>query len=205
MWRLLPRTASMPNNGGILEYLTGQQETKMPNFIKRYVKTVDAINQKVGRFAMYLVVMMIAILILSVFSRLLFDRPFLWTMELAQFTMAAYYLLSGGYSMQKGSHVRMDIFYERWSVKKRAFVDSITVFFLIFYLSILLYGGYSSTSYALEYGQKNYSAWAPYMAPIKIIMSIGILLMLLQAFAMLFKDIATASGKSLNLESSDAS
>ena len=175
----------------------------MPKLIIRYVKAVDAVNKKVGRFAMYLVVMMIAILILSVFSRLFFDRPFLWTMELAQFTMAAYYLLGGGYSMQKGAHVRMDIFYDRWSPKTRAIVDSITAFCLIFYLSILLYGGYSSTAYALEYGQKHYSAWAPYMAPIKIIMSIGILLMLLQAFSILFKDLAVALGKSRCLDSQD--
>jgi len=172
----------------------------VPKIIQHYVRWVDAINRKTGRFAMYLVVMMVAILILSVFSRLFFDRPFLWTMELAQFTMAAYYLLGGGYSMQKGAHVRMDIFYDKWSLKTRAIVDSVTSFCLIFYLSILLYGGYSSTAYALEYGQKHYSAWQPYMAPIKIIMSLGILLMLLQAFSILFKDLATAMGKNIVLD-----
>ena len=55
---------------------------------------------------------------------------------------------------------------------------------------LLLYGGFSSTQYALEYGERSYSSWRPYMAPIKIVACIGILLMLLQAFAVLFKDIA---------------
>lgn len=123
--------------------------------------------------------------------------PFEWVMEMAQFTMAAYYLLGGGYSMQQGAHVRMDVFYTNWSPKRRAVTDSITGLFLIFYLVILLYGGISSTQYALEYGQTNYSSWAPPMAPIKIIMTIGIILMLLQSFASWFKSLAKIKGEEI--------
>lgn len=161
------------------------------------MRYVEAVNKVVGHFAMYLIFVMIGVLIFSAFSRSVFDIPYLWTMEITQFTMAAYYLLGGGYSMQMDAHVRMDIFYERWSKKKKAFADTLTAFFLIFYLCILLYGGYSSTEYALEYGQKNYSSWAPYMAPIKIIMTFGIFLMLLQAIAFFFRDLATVRGKSI--------
>lgn len=169
----------------------------MPEFIKAYVRYVDAVNRTIGKIVMYLIFVMMGILLFSSISRSLFDLPFLWVVEMAQFTMAAYYLLGGGYSMQLDAHVRMDVLYDRWSPKKKAFTDSITSFFLIFYLSYLLYGGISSTQYALKYGQKNYSAWAPPMAPIKIIMTIGITLMLLQAFSMLFKDLAKARGKKI--------
>ncbi len=116
---------------------------------------------------------------------------------MAQFTMAAYYLLGGGYSMQLKAHVRMDVLYERWSKRTRATVDVLTSGFLLFYLSVLLYGGISSTAYSIEYGQRNYSSWAPPMAPIKVIMVIGIFLMLLQALATFFKDLAKMRGKEL--------
>ena len=56
----------------------------------------------------------------------------------------------------------------------------VTIWFLLFYLLYLLVGGLASAQYAIEYNQKNYSAWAPPMAPIKIIMCIGIALMFLQ-------------------------
>jgi len=59
----------------------------------------------------------------------------------------------------------------------------------------LLYGGISSTQYAIEYGQKNYSSWAPPMAPIKIVMTLGIAMMLLQVIARFFKDIETSKGE----------
>jgi len=169
----------------------------MPNAIRTYVKCVDAVNRRVGKLALYLVFVMMGILLFSSISRTFFNVPFDWTMEMAQFTMAAYYLLGGGYSMQLKAHVRMDVLYERWSEKKRAMVDVVTSGFLIFYLVVLLYGGLSSTLYSLQYGQRNYSSWGPPMAPIKIIMVIGILLMLLQAVAVFFRDLAKARGKEL--------
>lgn len=169
----------------------------MPEPVIRYVRCIDALSRVVGRCAMYLIFAMMGILLFSAISRTGFNAPHIWVVEMAQFTMAAYYLLGGGYSMLLDSHVRMDVFYGRWSLKRRAFTDSITAFCLVFYLVFLLVGGLSSTQYALEYGQKNYSAWAPPLAPIKIVMTVGIVLMLLQAISMFFKDLARARGEEI--------
>jgi TRAP-type mannitol/chloroaromatic compound transport system permease small subunit len=168
----------------------------MPEAIKAYVRIVDKTNRLVGRVAMYLIFAMMGILLYSSITKAIFIPP-LWALEMAQFTMAAYYLLGGGYSMQLDSHVRMDLLYSRWSIKTRAAVDAITVFLLIFYLVFLLYGGYSSSHYALQYAETSYSSWSPYMAPIKIIMSFGIVLMLLQAIATFFRNLAIARGEPL--------
>jgi TRAP-type mannitol/chloroaromatic compound transport system permease small subunit len=169
----------------------------MPKAVKTYVRYVDAVNRVVGRFAMYLIFAILGVLLLSSTSRTFFGVSHVWTVEMAQFFMAAYYLLGGGYSMQLDSHVRMDLFYSRWSAKRRALADALTAGLLIFYLVVLLIGGISSTEYALTYGQKNYSSWAPPLAPIKIIMTIGIALMLLQVIAVFFKDLAKARGEPL--------
>ena len=161
------------------------------------MRLIDRLNGIVGRFAMYLVFVMMGVLLYSSLSRTLFDAPLLWSVEVAQMTMAAYYLLGGGYSIQLDSHVRMDLLYSRWSPKTKAAVDCITAVGLLAYLVVLLYGGVSSTQYALEYNQKNYSVWAPPMAPIKIAMTVGIALMLLQTVAVFFRDLAAARGKPL--------
>ncbi len=169
----------------------------MPKPIQIFVRSVDAVNKVVGKFSMYLVFAMMGILLFESISRTLFDTPHIWVVELAQFTMAAYYLLGGGYSMLLKGHVRMDLLYGRWSVKRQGLADSITTPFLIFYLVFLLIGAYSSIEYAVIYGQKNRSVWAPYMAPIKIIMGTGVLLMLLQAIATWFRDLAKARGEKI--------
>ena len=165
----------------------------MPECLKRYVRCVEAASRRVGRLAMYLIFALMAILLYSSFSKA-FLLPAQWTLEMAQFTMVAYYVLGGPYSMRQGEHVRMDLLYASWSPRARAAIDCFTVLFLIFYLGVLLYGGISSTAYALEYGERSYSAWAPYMAPIKIVMCLGVVLMILQALAAMLRDIATWRG-----------
>ncbi|MHA1190013.1 MAG: TRAP transporter small permease subunit, partial [Alphaproteobacteria bacterium] len=81
-----------------------------------------------------------------------------------------------------------------WSVRKKAKFDCFTILFLILFLGILLYGAYQSTSYSLQYNERSATAWRPYMWPIKITMCVAIVMMLLQAFAELFKDIARLRG-----------
>ena len=169
----------------------------MPRPIRAYVRYVDALNRAVGSVVMYLALVMMALLLFGSLTRYVFNVPFVWIIEMAQFMMAAYYILGGGYSMQLDAHVRMDVLYERWRPRTRAFVDSITAFFLVFYLSIMLYGGFSSSTYSLKYNQTNYSAWAPPMAPIKIIMTVGIALMLLQVIANFFRDVAKLTGREI--------
>jgi TRAP-type mannitol/chloroaromatic compound transport system permease small subunit len=161
------------------------------------VRWVDAVNRLVGRAMMYLIFVMMGILLWSSISRGFFDVSYIWSVEMAQFMLTAYYILGGGYSMQLDSHVRMDLFYSQWSPRTQALADALTSGFLLFYIVFLLVGGISGTIYAIEYNQKNYSSWAPPLAPIKIIMCIGITLMLLQVSAVFFKDVARARGEPL--------
>jgi TRAP-type mannitol/chloroaromatic compound transport system permease small subunit len=169
---------------------------KLPKAIRAFVRGVEAVNRVVGMFSMYLIFVMIAVLLYSSIIKTVSIPP-LWTLEMAQFLMVSYFMLGGGYSLMDDSHVRMDLWYSRWSPRRRATVDAFTVVFLVFYLGFMLYGGISSTAYAIRYGETSYSSWAPYMAPIKIVMCVGIALMLLQAVAEFFKDIAAARGENI--------
>lgn|SRR5690606_12771872 len=166
----------------------------MPDLLKTYVRVVDRFNRTVGLATMYLILVMLAILLYSSVSKA-FRLPANWTLESAQFVMAAYFMLGGAFALQMGDHVRMDLFYGQWSLRRRAAVDCVTGLCVLVYLGFMVYGGFTSTAYALQYGEKSYSSWAPYMAPIKIIMTFGAVMMLLQAVSSLIKDIAEARGK----------
>jgi TRAP-type mannitol/chloroaromatic compound transport system permease small subunit len=174
-----------------------QQRKLMPRPIRLYVRSIDGVNRVVGRFAMWLIFVMMGVLLFSSGSRTIAGISHIWVVETAQFLLTAYYLLGGGYSMQLDAHVRMDLLYSRWQPRTRAAIDAVTIGFLLVYLIVLLVGGISSTQYAIEYGQKNYSSWAPSLAPIKIVMVVGITLMLLQVVAVFFKDLARARGETL--------
>ena len=169
----------------------------MHRAVATYVRVVDAVNRVVGRFAMYLFFVLGAVLLYSTVWRVVFGVPVNWSLEMSQFLLSAYYLLGGAWSMQMGAHVRMDLIYDRLSARKRATTDAITILFVVFFLAVLLAGGVSSTEYAITYNQKNYTAWAPVLWPIKAVMTVGVFLMLLQAISSFCKDVAIARGKPL--------
>ncbi|WP_322990216.1 TRAP transporter small permease subunit [Hoeflea sp.] len=139
---------------------------------------------------MYGLFVMVAILLWSSLSKVMFTVPAFWTLEVAQFALVAYYLVGGPYSIQLGSNVRMDLFYGAWSDRKKAWVDSFTVLLLMFYLIVLLYGGLDSIAYSIQYQERSPSLWRPLMWPVKAVMCFGIFLMLLQSISELIKDIA---------------
>ncbi|UWR42496.1 TRAP transporter small permease subunit [Phaeobacter inhibens] len=195
----------------------------MPRAIKSYVRAIDAMNRLIGRFAMYLIFVLVGVLLWSSISKTFFN-PSLWTLETAQFVMVAYYILGGPYSIQMGSNVRMDLFYGSWSLKTKAWVDAFTVLLLMFYLGVLFYGAISSTAYSLGYFglepfqffgdlvmtlvtegleaassklgylERSSTAWRPFMWPIKTILCFGVFLMLLQCLAELFRDLGRLRG-----------
>lgn len=176
-----------------------------------YVTVVERVNRGIGRITMLMVFAMMGVLLWSSFNRVTTGLrapgwwpedwwwpvmgPSWWPLEVSQFMMVAYFLLGGAYSLQLGDNVRMDLLYSTWSDRTKAAVDAVTAIFLLVYLVVLLSGGISSTQYALQYNEVSPTLWRPQMAPIKIIMCIGITLMLLQAIATLIKDVAKVRGE----------
>ena len=190
----------------------------MRSAMRAYIRAVDAMNRAIGRVAMYLIFVLMGVLIWSSLSKTVFS-PSLWTLETAQFVMVAYFVLGGPYSIQMGSNVRMDLFYGDWSPRTKAMVDAVTIFFLLFYLGVLFTGAVSSTAYALGYFgmepfaffgdlavtlvtegpagvedklgflERSATAWRPPLWPIKLVLCAGVLLMILQCVAELFRDL----------------
>lgn len=189
----------------------------MRKLMHGYIRYVDAVNFRIGRVVMYGIFVLMGILLWSSISKTFF-LPSLWTLEMAQFVMVAYYILGGPYSIQLGSNVRMDLLYGEWSQRKKAWFDLFTVLLLIFYLGVLLWGAVSSTAYSLGYwGSEPFSffgglltgseeigrlersptSWRPYMWPIKTVMIIGMFLMLLQCVSEFFKDVLRLRGETI--------
>ena len=195
----------------------------MPRVLIGFVRAIEAMNRFIGRIAMYLIFVLVGVLLWSSISKVAF-LPSLWTLETAQFVMVAYYVLGGPYSIQLGSNVRMDLFYGGWSPRTKAAVDAFTVFVLMFYLGVRLYGALGARAYAmghfgmqpweylaefvgalltggfdaagekLGYLERSSTAWRPFLWPVKLILAFGIFLMLLQTLAELIKDIGRLRG-----------
>ena len=168
----------------------------MPRWIKTYVLWVEAINHRIGRIAMYLVFVMMGVMLYSSVSRALY-LPANWTLETAEFLLVAYYLLGAPYSMQLDTNVRMDLIYGRLKPRTQVFWDVFTIFALLFYLCVMLYGAIDSTTYSISVGERNPTAWRPYLWPIKVTTCVAFVLLILQATAHFFRDMAYLRGEKI--------
>ncbi len=169
----------------------------MTTLMKTYVRAVDAISDYVGYLAMALIFVMIGVLLLDAVTRNVLMIPLHWCVEFAQFTLAAYYFMGGAWSLKEGSHVRMDLLYDRLGERGKHWMDVGTLCCLLFYLGVMMIGSYSSLKYAINTNETRFSIWNPSMIPIKSLMLVCIALMILQTISLLLKHIASLRGVTL--------
>jgi TRAP-type mannitol/chloroaromatic compound transport system permease small subunit len=168
----------------------------MPRLAITYVRLVEALCARIGKFAMYLLYVIMAIMVWSSITKFL-HFPAIWTLEMAQFVLVAYYMLGAPWTLQMDTNVRMDLLYARHSPRGQAIWDMFTVFALMFYLGVMLYGAFDSTVYSFTHDERNPTAWRPVLWPIKVIITFSFLLMILQSIALLIRDVATIRGEKI--------
>lgn len=167
----------------------------MPKLIRGYVRIVDRVSDWTGWLAASLIFVMVGTLLLDAVTRNVLNVPVHWAIELTQFTLAAYYFLGGPFTLKNDDHVRMDLLYASLSERGKAKLDLVTIWCLIFYLGVMLAGSISSLKYAIATDERRFSMWNPSVIPIKALMVFCLVLMLLQAFSLVFKHIAVLKGE----------
>ncbi|WP_041608250.1 TRAP transporter small permease subunit [Tistrella mobilis] len=163
----------------------------MPAAIRWYVRVVDRLSDYVGIVAMALVFVMIGVLLLDAITRNALDIPLHWCVEVAQFTLLAYFFMGGAMTLKNDDHVRMDLIYQHLSTRGKAILDLITSACLMFYLVVMTIGSVSSLQYAIQTNERRFSMWNPSMIPIKALLVVCLVIMLLQTLSLVFKHIAT--------------
>ncbi|AFK57586.1 Tripartite ATP-independent periplasmic (plasmid) [Tistrella mobilis KA081020-065] len=155
------------------------------------MRVVDRLSDYVGIVAMALVFVMIGVLLLDAITRNALDIPLHWCVEVAQFTLLAYFFMGGAMTLKNDDHVRMDLIYQHLSTRGKAILDLITSACLMFYLVVMTIGSVSSLQYAIQTNERRFSMWNPSMIPIKALLVVCLVIMLLQTLSLVFKHIAT--------------
>lgn len=167
----------------------------MPQVIRSYVRIVDRMSDYVGYLAAALIFVMGGTLLLDAVTRNILNIPVHWAIEFTQFTLAAYYFMGGPITLKNNEHVRMDLWYANLTERGKAKLDLVTVWCMIFYLGVMLVGSISSLEYAIATNEKRFSMWNPSVIPIKALLTVCLVLMLLQAFSLVFRHVATLRGE----------
>ncbi|GEM_PF-362941 len=108
-----------------------------------------------GRIVMWLLILMALVQFAVVVLRYVFGVNFIFMQESITYMHGAVFLLAGGYALLTDDHVRVDIFYRGASKRKKALVDFIGSYLLLFPLCLLLFwtaSPYVATSWSVGEG-----------------------------------------------------
>jgi TRAP-type mannitol/chloroaromatic compound transport system permease small subunit len=158
-------------------------------------KLIDWLNERVGKGAFWLILIMAIISAGNASYRFIFDDSSNGMLEIQWYLFAAVFLLCSPYTLQKNEHVRIDVISSKFGPRGLAIIDIVgTLFFLlpmvimVLWLSIpLVIESYRITEYSANAG--GLLRW-----PVKALLPLGFALLALQGISELIKRIAFLAG-----------
>ena len=122
-------------------------------FIKAYIKIVDKINSKLGYYISWLTLLLVLVTCFDVFTRYILNESSVALQELEWHLFSIIFLMAASYTLITDDHVRVDVFYSRFSEKQKAWVNFIgAILFLIPFCVLVIYSSqnFVITSFQLK-------------------------------------------------------
>lgn len=108
--------------------------------MKWTIRTIEQINETVGRTVSWLTLLMVFTTCLVAVLRYGFNIGFVWLQELYIWMHAAVFLLASGYTLLHDGHVRIDLIYGTANLKTKAWINiGGTIFFLFPMLALIFW------------------------------------------------------------------
>ncbi|GAA0426416.1 TRAP transporter small permease subunit [Cocleimonas flava] len=121
------------------------------------LKTEHYINKLmdiIGIIAGILLILLVLIISYNVIGRYAFSNSSIKLEELAWHFYSGVFLLGIPYALRTGSHVRVDIIFEKLSERKRSLIDIVgTLFFLLPMSILIVYYGWDFMAQSYSYGE----------------------------------------------------
>jgi TRAP-type mannitol/chloroaromatic compound transport system permease small subunit len=160
--------------------------------MQKFLGAIDLLNEKIGKGVSYLIIFLLFVIIYEIICRYLFNNPTIWAHETSQMIYGAYVILLGGYVLQRGGHVNVEIIYGRFSPRQKAIIDLFTWLLFFYFCGLLLLKGGEMAWDSFKVRETEPTAFAPPVYPIKMTIPLGAFLLLLQGLAKFIRDLHLA-------------
>lgn len=151
---------------------------------------IDKINDKLAKVFYWGILLMCLISAFQAITRHVFNFSPMWNTESQWYIFSAVFLLCAPATLLHNGHVRIDVFYNRFSRKKQIYIDIFgTLVFLLPICAIIFYD-------SLFFVYNSYSIWETSQNPggllrwpVKALLPIGFFFLILQGFSEFIKRI----------------
>jgi len=116
--------------------------------IRTIIHLIDAITEHSGRLILWLSLIMMLLVSLIVVLRYVFQIGSVGLQELVVYLHGSAFMLGAAYTLKRGGHVRVDIFYRNYSPRGQAWINSLGG--IVFLLPLCAYIGLISVEFVAQ-------------------------------------------------------
>ncbi len=154
-------------------------------YVQRFLHTIDGISTWVGKFAAWLIIVLMTVVCIEVFKRYFMNMPTAWIFDAENMLYGSLFMLGGAYTLAQNAHVRGDFLYSSMRPRTQAGLD--LVLYIVFFIpgiAALIYAGYTFAVESWRIAEhSNVTADGPPVYHFKAIIPIAGALIMLQGFA----------------------
>jgi TRAP-type mannitol/chloroaromatic compound transport system permease small subunit len=162
-----------------------------------YIRLVSGLNRIIGEVLSWLALAMVLVCFTVVVQRYVFHYSVLAFQDLYVWMNGAMFTGVAGFALLRDDHVRVDIFYRPWSIRRKAIADliGVVIFLIPFMIVVLVYSiPYVQRSWRIFEGSANIGGM-PGLFVLKTFIPLFATLVLLQGIAWAFRSILVLTGR----------
>jgi TRAP-type mannitol/chloroaromatic compound transport system permease small subunit len=165
-----------------------------PQALLSVIRVIDRFTDSTGLLISLLAIPLVLAVGYEVVMRYIFHAPTTWAYDLTYMLYGGLFMLGAAYALHKGAHVRTDFFWEKFSIRTKGIID--TVSYIVFFFPALIILGYISLHeavYAFNIGEESdQTPWRPLLWPFKAVVPLACFLLLIQGVSELIKSFYAA-------------
>jgi TRAP-type mannitol/chloroaromatic compound transport system permease small subunit len=164
-------------------------------FLLSLSRLIDKLNEHVGRWVAWLVLVAVLISAANAIVRKVFNTSSNAFLEIQWYLFAAVFLLAAGYTLMRQEHVKIDVVYSRFSRRAQIGIDIFgIVFFLMPFVVVAVRLVMPLVVGAWESGEMSSNSGGLIRWPVYALLPTGLVLLGLQGLSELVKRVAFLQG-----------
>ena len=165
---------------------------------RKLIAFADAVNVRVGRMAAWLVLAMTVVVFAMIVLSSGFRLGWVWMRESVTYMHGILFMGAAGYTLLRGDHVRIDVFYAKFSPRKKAWVEILGFALLMAPACLLIL--WTSIPYVWEswrvLERSDEASGIPALFLLKTFLILFPALMLMQGFSLALRGVLVLRGDS---------
>lgn len=165
------------------------------NALLKLSHRIDALNERIGKAAVWLVLIVVLISAGNAVMRYTINYSSNAFLEIQWYLFGLIFMSCSGFTLLRNEHVRIDLIASRFSKRTQTWIDIFGMLFFLMPMAIAIMAlSWPVFVNALESGEMSNSAGGLIIWPARLMVPAGFLLLILQAFSELIKRIGFLKG-----------